>query len=364
MLKILRTILQILTGHPASYESAEKDPLLDKINALTEVQRKALVSILIAIEELDWDCSIISNEDLKKMLNDPRINLQKINPYAKSTAKNMSEPKGLKKLDDTHKDQLKKMLSEMGINDIDDIEMDFVYYDEEDGIFYPEPGTIPNPWMDSPINNSHIKMHERERNLPAPIGAILSKEELIRDSMDSVFNFAMLYIYGSKKNNVATYFSLDSDKRLFVHDQETFHIENATQALDMCNDIIETHELDRIFLVETIQSKKLLPYLQRGIKNPEVLIELIPESYSFKRSIQKVVPLMSSGLVFVNNGPWLPSFQNELGAFFQSMHMPNSVQSDSNTSKLKSFVYGVNVWMERKETEDLVRTYGIENDND
>ena len=296
-------------------------------NPVKAARKKQLKEIEKVLDEMDWQVVIVKRDDYYKMagIKDPLLN------PTSGTKMSISE------LNDDAR--IKQIMQEMGFDNF--------YF--EDGGYYGEEdlATMPNgfPPISKPNNDSAIMMP--------------GTDDIPPDMLDSVYNFAVFYIYGSKKNNIVTMYSVDKDDRLFCHDQMQFNVKNYTDVIDVCDRVIEKFDLDSITFVNTEVGKKLIYFVEKGIKNQEVSVETVRESVDYTNDINALVPLLGIGQIFVSMGPWLEKFQMELNTH---MMMPPHVRGKEilkRFHRLKAFVNGVKYWEEGIENDRFVRDLGL-----
>lgn len=181
---------------------------------------------------------------------------------------------------------------------------------------------------------------------------------------DSVYNFAVLYLFGNRYSNYMTIFSLDEKDQLYIYKQKQFKIKTHLDLINICEDSIKRYELDSLIFVETDIMKSIYNNVINGIES-DIKIETIlcKEFTHFNDQVKALVPLINNGNVLVNAGePWYIALQNEINNYFQEHVLPQSLQKASLSillpyPKLKSMIYGVNHWYMHKNTTNLQRNF-------
>lgn len=337
--KILLTLLRIL-------EPSEKELLVERIRAYDDKKIAQINTILDHVEDLNWKTVIMGSEDFKNIVESgPMANLGNFNlsdkldalPSTTTTVGEITDP------------QLRQMLLDAGA-ELDDL-VDISDIDDFYGI------------DNSPFNDLYYPGYSQRARM-GDIEFGMQKHGLAKD-IDGVYNFAVVYLYGNKEKNIITVFTVDTEKRLFTHEQINFKLKTYTDVIEACENIHKKYSLDHIFLVHTDASEKIKPFIERGLED-NIKVTLQKELISFENRVESMVPLMSQGRIFVNNDPWLFELQRDISAFFSQRYaVPTRGGNLNNTyPRLKSFAYGVEIWENNIETNLFVRDYGIEETND
>lgn len=306
-----------------------------------QYRKKILKEIEVALDKLGWDAVVVPRKEyykyrgLKDPLEGPNISGKRL---------------PVRDLNDN--DQIKKIMQDLGFENFyfeDAGYLDDGYYGESDI------SVMPNgfPPLRKPIGPSEVPQVNGGQ-LMKPAGPDIPPEML-----DSVYNFAIVYVYGSKKNNIVTLYSVDKEERLFVLDQIQFNVRTYTDVIDVCNNLIEKHDLDNISIVNTEVGKKMLYFVKKGIENENVTIEITGESHNYNDDIQRLVSRLGIGEIFVSMGPWLEKFQMELNTHMMMPPQARSRDITKNFHRLKALVNGVKYWEEGVETNRFVRDFGL-----
>ena len=302
---------------------------------------KQMKDIRKVLDEMDWDVVIIERKKFYEQLGllDP-MNQPKV-PGKKLSLDNL--PPGFE-LDP----ESKKFMEEMGLTD---------FYFED--VYYEDSDLMIDPNMGLPQNYGY-KPTDKAKVIQTPDGPLAIEMDATGDpdTLDSVFNFALIFCYGSKKNNIITLYSVDSQDRLYVHNQIQFTVTNYKDVIELCDDIIEKHELDSLVFINTDVAKRMSNFVKRGIHNESVSVELTKETYDYDSSLQHIVPLMGIGKVFVGMGPWLEILQQQL---MSHMFLPPNKRGSmgNNFTRLKAFINGVKYWEDGVENDVFIRNYGV-----
>lgn len=176
----------------------------------------------------------------------------------------------------------------------------------------------------------------------------------------SVFNFAIVYLFGNHYSNFVTIFSLDEKGQLFVYDQKQFKLKTHLDVIDACDKTISKYELDTLIFIETDVMKHIYENVVQGLSDSTVTTTLYREFVNFHDTVEDLIPLLNGGDVFVNYGePWYIHLQNEINRYFTNTTPSPMQKAPSNIilpyPKLKSMVYGVHYWDTYKNTKKLQR---------
>lgn len=303
-------------------------------------RKKQLKEIEKVLDEMDWDVVILKRKEFYEMTG-------KMDPLKES--KTPGKKVSIDDLPDDFKldPAARQFMDEMGITDF---YFEDSYYDDSD---------LMNSGMGLPPNFGY-KPTDKAKVIQTPEGplAIEMDGRGAPDSLDSVFNFAIFYCYGSKKNNIVTFYSVDAQDRLYVHNQIQFTVTNYKDVIDLCDDIIEKHDLDSLVFINTDVAKRMVNYVKKGIHKESVTVKMATETYDYDTSLQHIVPLMGIGKVFVGMGDWLEILQQQL---MSHMSLPPNKRGSmgNNFTRLKAFINGVKYWEDGVENEAFVRNYGI-----
>lgn len=307
---------------------------------------KQMKEIRKVLDEMDWDVVILPREKFYEQTgyNDP---LKKSKPGKKMSIDELPE-QGFK-LDP----RSRKLLEDMGI---EDFYFEDSYYDDDEPLVGTGISNIPGNFIRKPGPDAKF--------IDTPSGPLSIETDATGapDRLDSVFNFAIIYAYGSKKNNVITYYSVDAEGRLYVHDQQQFSITNYRDVIELCDEAIENHDLDRIVFINTDVAKRMVNYVKKGIHKEPFSIEIAREAIDYDASLQKIIPLMGIGKVFVGMGPWLEILQQQLMTHMSAPITKRGTMGNG-FSRLKAFINGVKYWEDGVEDEIFVRDYGTIEEN-
>ena len=314
----------------ANFFKPINEELRNKIMTLTDDKQNMLNTVIDHFEKLDWKFVVLESEEFKNLLAEYEKLYDQNSPYKRKVKSS------IRKTTPEEQKQISNTLKDLGITDFDSIDIESLYYDDEDPMMDME--------VSMPIPASGVQFHQSEHDLPG--------------MPDSVYNYAVIYLYGSKKNNLATLFSIDGEERLFVHMQKRYLINTYTDVIEMCDALSKEFNLDKIFFVATDISKKLLPYVIKGIES-DIPIETVRQSIDLFSRFNEIVQIMSTGNLFVNNGPWLNDLQMDISRFMMYHQKKYSTSIGDHYPLLKSFAYGVDLWEKNSGTDYFTRNFGI-----
>ena len=295
------------------------------------------------IESMDMQVVIMKRDDYYKLSGTK-------DPLKSPSGKNKMPVSELKDMP-----LAKQMMEEMGIENF--YLEDYPYYGEEDitDIFNTNPSLLKAPPI--PIG--------MERKMPVPNSNVaFDMEDMGAYSyLDSAYNFGVVYMSGGKRSNVFTACSVDSDGKMYIHEQKQFTVKTITDVIDNCDKFGKKFELDSIIVVRNDVSKKAIPFIEKGLNDDKIKVIDTKESSDYEGDLQEFLPFMGTGEVLVGLGPWLQKLQIEMSNHF----MRHPQQRDSfpvSFTNLKAFINSVKYWQDNRDNDVFIRDLGIIDDKE
>ena len=290
------------------------------------------------IESMDMQVVIMKRDDYYKLtgLKDP-----------------LDTPKGKNKMPVSELQDMplaKQMMEEMGIENF--YLEDFPYYGEEDitDIFNTNiPPVPPGMKRDMPVPSSNVAFDMED------VGPY--------SFLDSAYNFGVVFMAGGRRSNIFTLCSVDSDGKLYIHEQKEFAVKTYTDVIDNCDKYGKKYELDCITIISNDVSKKAIPYIEKGLENDKIKIVDMRESIDYEGDLQEFLPYMGTGEVLVGLGPWLQKLQIEMSNHFMR-HPQQRDKFPASFTKLKAFINSVKYWQDNRDNDVFIRDLGITDDTE
>lgn len=358
MLKKLIELLYVWSHSPESPEKA----LINRVKGLKKDQKIKLMTILDHIEDLNWKTVIMGSDDFKEFIKNAQngIPIQNVGNIsipdtpALSPFGISSDMQNMTKVKDIPNPEIRQAMLDMGMDLEDEVVVQFLDYGDDD--MFNDPALSLAGGLGPGMNMS----------MPNPgsgIGFGMESHGRAED-IDSVYNYAVFYLYGSKKNNIVTSLSVDVDKKLFVHEQMQFTIKTAADVIEVCEQLDKKFSLDAIYFIETDAAESVMPYVERGISNQTIKIEKLKELVSFEHNVENLPAIMGAGQVFMLSASWMVELQKEISEFFgsRSGFMPG--RPTATYPRLKSITYAIDLWENKKDGKTFIRDYGINEETD